>query len=83
MEVLIKKYSNRKLYLVQAHRYTDHNEILNIIKSGKIIKVIDNITQCDITKETLSRAIAKNMLDNKLSSEYMHNLIRNQGVKHV
>ena len=57
MPVIIKRYQNRKLYNTQSKRYITLEEIENLIKSEKEIKVIDNSTGRDITPITLSQII--------------------------
>jgi len=57
MTILIKKYINRKLYLIDEGRYTDLKEIATMIKAGKTIKVTHNATKQDITNDTLSQVL--------------------------
>ena len=57
MPVIIKRYRNRKLYNTQSKRFITLEEIEELIKRQKEIKVIDNDTENDITATTLSQII--------------------------
>ena len=46
---IIKRYQNRKLYDTFNRRYIKLEEVWQIIRDGQDIKIIDNITQKDIT----------------------------------
>lgn len=55
--VVIKRYQNRKLYNTESKRYITLEEIEDLIKKEREIKVIDNQTGKDITAITLSQII--------------------------
>ena len=57
MPVIIKRYRNRKLYNTQAKCYITLEEIEDLIKNNEEVKVIDNVTENDITSSTLSQII--------------------------
>jgi len=57
MPVIIKRYRNRKLYNTQAKCYITLEEIEDLIKRNEEVKVIDNVTENDITSSTLSQII--------------------------
>ncbi|MCH7897373.1 MAG: polyhydroxyalkanoate synthesis regulator DNA-binding domain-containing protein [Candidatus Methylomirabilales bacterium] len=48
-QVLIKKYSNRKLYDLTRSRYITLEEITELIRRGGQVKVVDAETQEDLT----------------------------------
>lgn len=54
----IKKYKNRKLYNLNTKKYTTQEEILNIYLDTGNVEVICVVTNKDITKEILLRAIS-------------------------
>jgi polyhydroxyalkanoate synthesis repressor PhaR len=56
-EILIKKYSNRRLYNTEESCYVKLDDIANIIREGFDIKVIDTSTKEDITKQILAQII--------------------------
>jgi polyhydroxyalkanoate synthesis repressor PhaR len=56
-EILIKKYSNRRLYNTQESKYVKLEDIAGIIRDGHDIRVIDTKTKEDITKQVLAQII--------------------------
>lgn len=75
--VIIKKYSNRRLYNTEKKEYITLDELALMIRSGQDIQVIDNETQKDITQETLIQIIFQN-IHGVFSSQVLHQLIRMQ-----
>ena len=57
MPTIIKRYRNRKLYNTLTKRYVTLEEIEQLIKQHAEIKVIDNLTENDLTASTLSQII--------------------------
>src|SRR4030043_954012 len=57
MPVIIKRYRNRKLYNTQEKCYITLEEIEDLIKRNEEVKVIDNVTENDISSSTLSQII--------------------------
>jgi len=55
--VVIKRYSNRKLYNTDTKRYITLDGIAALIRAGHEVKVIDNETREDLTAITLSQII--------------------------
>lgn len=58
--VVIKKYSNRRLYDTQASRYITLDELADRIKSGTDVRVVDAKTDVDLTQATLTQIILEN-----------------------
>ena len=58
--IVIKKYSNRRLYDSAKKKYITLEHISDLIKSGKEIQVIDTQTKEDITKLILIQTILEN-----------------------
>ena len=56
MDIVIKRYSNRKLYNTNTCKYIRSEDILDYIKNGDTVTVNDTKAG-DITKETLLSAI--------------------------
>jgi polyhydroxyalkanoate synthesis repressor PhaR len=56
--IMIKRYSNRKLYDTQKKKYISLSEIQQIIQSGQEIRVINNDTGEEITSQILADIIA-------------------------
>lgn len=76
--VIIKKYSNRRLYDTLHKKYVTLEEISSLIREGAEIKVLDSQTDEDITKLILIQAILeseKNKVD-ILPASFLHMLIK-------
>lgn len=76
--VIIKRYSNRKLYDTQRKKYVSLNDIQIMIQSGAEIQVIKNESGEDITSQTLADIIAGAEKDRSgfLPQELLTSLIR-------
>jgi polyhydroxyalkanoate synthesis repressor PhaR len=77
-QIVIKKYSNRRLYDTIHKKYATLEEISNLIREGNEIKVLDSQTGEDITKVILIQAILeseKNKVD-ILPTAFLHMLIK-------
>ncbi len=77
MSILIKKYSNRRLYHTEEKRYITLEDIAKIIQQGKDVNIIDNDSKKDITEETLLQIIV-NDFQGLFSSSLLHQMIRLQ-----
>jgi len=55
--IVIKRYSNRKLYNTDTKRYITLDGIADLIRTGHEVKVIDNETREDLTAITLTQII--------------------------
>ena len=59
--ILIKKYLNKKLYIAKGNTeptgYTNLQGIIDIIRKGKSVKVIDVVTGEDITTNILTSTL--------------------------
>lgn len=55
--VLVKKYANRRLYDTVQSKYVIIQELREIIKSGKMVKVIDVNTEEDVTAFILTQIL--------------------------
>lgn len=56
-EVLIKKYSNRRLYDTTESKYITLDELTAIIRSGRDVRIVDAKTNEDLTQATLAQMI--------------------------
>jgi polyhydroxyalkanoate synthesis repressor PhaR len=74
----IKRYSNRKLYDVEARAYVSLEDVAALVRSGETVQVVDNATGDDITAQTLTQVI----LDegkrgtSLLPTDLLHGLLR-------
>jgi len=77
-QIVIKKYSNRRLYDTAHKKYVTLDDISTLIQDGYEIKVIDSQTDEDITKIILLQVIwegEKNKQD-ILPTSFLHMLIK-------
>ena len=56
-EVVVKKYSNRRLYDTGESRYITLDELAAKIRTGQNVRVIDAKTNADLTQATLAQII--------------------------
>lgn len=77
-EILIKKYTNRRLYHTGESRYIKLDEIADIIRQGNDIKVLDSQTDKDITKQILAQIILEEEKNRKdlLPTALLYEIIR-------
>jgi polyhydroxyalkanoate synthesis repressor PhaR len=76
--ILIKKYSNRKLYNSSRSRYITLDEIAALIREGKQVKIVDSTSQEDLTTVTLAQIILEEEKKRKhlLPVSFLHQLIQ-------
>lgn len=76
--VLIKKYSNRKLYDPSRSRYITLEEIASLIRQGKQVKVVDTTSHEDLTAVTLAQIILEGEKKHKnlVPVRFLHQLIQ-------
>jgi polyhydroxyalkanoate synthesis repressor PhaR len=76
-EVLIKKYSNRRLYDTRESRYITLEELADMIRKGEVVRVLDAKTHEDLTQQTLTQLILESGRANRLlPTPLLHQLIR-------
>ena len=56
-KIVIKKYPNRKLYNTGSASYISYKDIVEMIKTGDSVSVVDNRTKQDITRFTLTQIL--------------------------
>jgi polyhydroxyalkanoate synthesis repressor PhaR len=57
--VLIKRYTNRKLYNTNTRQYVTLDDIAHLLQLGEEVQVIDHPTGEDITTATLTQILAQ------------------------
>lgn len=77
-QIVIKKYSNRRLYDTAHKRYVTLDEIADLIKQSNEVKVIDSQTDEDITRVILIQVILESEKHNAdiLPISFLHMLIK-------
>src|SRR5260370_6517157 len=78
MPSVIKRYSNRKLYDTQEHRYVTLEGLEELIRAGKELSVVDVSTGEDLTSVTLAQIILENERSRRagLPTAFLHQLIK-------
>jgi len=65
-QLLIKKYGNRRLYDTESSRYITLEDLAEIVKTGRDVRVVDAKTDKDLTKSVLLQIIADREKDHDL-----------------
>ena len=66
-EVLIRKYSDRRLYDTGASRYAKLDDIARMVRDGSDIRVVDGRTGKDVTHIILTQIIAENAKERQIA----------------
>lgn len=76
--ILIKKYSNRRLYNSNDSQYVNLDDIARLIREGHDIKVVETKTKEDITKQILAQIIMEQEKNKKdiLPTSLFYKIIR-------
>lgn len=64
--VVVKKYSNRRLYDTNESRYVTLEELARTIQNGVDVRVVDAKTHADLTQQTLTQIILENRKASRL-----------------
>lgn len=77
-KVIIKKYNNRRLYDTDSSKYITINQVSDMIKDMKEVKVIDATTEEDVTAYILTQIVLEEAKTKKalLPVPLLHMLIR-------
>ncbi len=76
--VVIKKYSNRRLYDTSRSRYLNIQELAEIVREGSEVKVLDASTGDDLTQPVLLQVLIE-VGGDVLPSSMLHRIIRASG----
>jgi len=63
VDVLIKKYGNRRLYDTAGSRYVNLDDLATMVREGKDVRVVDAKTGRDLTRVTLTQIITEDAKD--------------------
>ncbi len=77
-QIIIKKYSNRRLYDSTNKRYVTLNDIAALIKDGSEVRVIDSQSGADISKIVLIQVVLESEKNREdiLPVSFLHLLIK-------
>jgi polyhydroxyalkanoate synthesis repressor PhaR len=78
--VIIKKYSNRRLYDTNQSKYIKLEDLATIVQSGTDIRVVDAKSGADLSRQVLTQVILEQQdrLD-VIPIDLLHSIIRAQG----
>lgn len=78
MPYVIKRYSNRKLYDSQESRYVTLEELEELVRAGKEIRVVDAATGEDLTAVTLMQILLETERSHRASlpTALLHQMIQ-------
>jgi polyhydroxyalkanoate synthesis repressor PhaR len=76
--VVVKKYSNRRLYDTEDSRYITLDELAEKIRGGTDVQVVDAKSGSDLTQATLTQLILEGAGARLLPVTLLHQLIRMQ-----
>jgi polyhydroxyalkanoate synthesis repressor PhaR len=76
--ILIKRYANRKLYDQSRSRYVTLEELEELIRQGREIRVADAVSGEDLTALTLAQIMLENQRERRsaLPISFLHQLIK-------
>jgi polyhydroxyalkanoate synthesis repressor PhaR len=76
--ILIKRYANRKLYDQGRSRYVTLEELEELIRQGREIRVVDAVSGEDLTGQTLAQIILDTARERRsaLPVAFLHQLIQ-------
>jgi polyhydroxyalkanoate synthesis repressor PhaR len=76
--ILIKRYANRKLYDQGRSRYVTLEELEELIRQGREIRVVDAVSGEDLTTQTLAQIILDTARGRRstLPTAFLHQLIQ-------
>ena len=77
-KIIIKKYSNRRLYDVTHSQYLTLDELVDLIKGGYDVQVVDSKTKNDITQMVLTQIFIDQSGPYLFSASFLHQVIRNR-----
>ncbi|MGB7848784.1 MAG: polyhydroxyalkanoate synthesis regulator DNA-binding domain-containing protein [Candidatus Acidiferrum sp.] len=66
-EVLIRKYSDRRLYDTGASRYVKLDDIARMVRDGKDVRVVDGRTGKDLTHIILTQIIVEDAKERQIA----------------
>ena len=77
-KIIIKKYSNRRLYDVTHSQYLTLDEVVTLIQEGHEIQVLDSKTKEDLTQSVLTQIFLDKSGSHLFSTSFLHQMIRNR-----
>ncbi len=79
-KIIVKKYANRRLYDMTNSTHLTQDQLIELIKQGYDVEVVDSKKKEDITQSVLTHILLEMGRDGKhlFSTTFLHQLIRNR-----
>jgi polyhydroxyalkanoate synthesis repressor PhaR len=79
-KLIVKRYGNRRLYNTETSTYVNYQDLIEMIRAGRDIQVVDSRTKEDVTKSILIQIILEEEKNKKsmLPVEFLFQLIRSR-----
>jgi polyhydroxyalkanoate synthesis repressor PhaR len=81
VERIIKRYRNRKMYDTVRKEYVNFSDIEKMIRDNESVRIIDNVSGDDITRQTLIQLIMRTDpvgSDSGIPLENLRNMLQNK-----
>jgi polyhydroxyalkanoate synthesis repressor PhaR len=78
--LIIKRYSNRRLYNTQTKGYVSYKDLAKIVRNGIDVQVIDSKSKEDVTKAVLIQVILEEEKNDRtvLPTEFLFQVLRSR-----
>ena len=76
--IRITKYSNRRIYDSTNSRHLTLDQLVELIKEGHDVEVIDSKSKEDLTQAVLMQILIEDKGSHLFSASFLHQLIRNR-----
>ncbi|MCB1022963.1 MAG: polyhydroxyalkanoate synthesis repressor PhaR [Acidobacteria bacterium] len=78
--LVIKRYTNRRLYNTETKSYVSYGDLAKIVRSGVDVQVIDSKSKEDVTKAVLIQVILEEEKSDKtvLPTEFLFQVLRSR-----
>ena len=76
--IRITKYTNRRLYDATNSRHLTLDQLIELIKDGHDVEVIDSKSKEDLTQSVLMQILVEDKGTHLFSAPFLHQLIRNR-----
>lgn len=77
-EIIIKRYTNRRLYNAETKSYVSYEDLAKIVRGGIDVKVIDSKSKEDVTKAVLIQVILEEEKNDRtvLPTDFLFQVLR-------
>ena len=79
-QLVIKRHGNRRLYNTETKGYISYDELAELVRDGRDLKVVDSTTKEDVTKAVLIQVILEEEKNKKtiLPTEFLFQILRSR-----